>query len=198
MWYFRPLHAVAGALIKKHGTYHFLRRNCQHFAYALGKSIMSEMVIKPDCHARYRFTQEILALVNQPFTGIMDGWISPTATAVLVNVKETGKGDTWIGQVEGSEDHGMFLRTYCNIHCSSISLMSTILRQLCGTIAVTGRLPVITPRSDSNSYHHFSSICLPLYLFNLTCMYHPNDSRFTAGSKKSTQYTNNTKQSERI
>jgi hypothetical protein len=132
--------------------------------YALGKLIMSRAVIRPDCHARYRFRQEILALVNQPFTGIMDGWIFPTATTVLVNVKETGKADMWIGQVEGSEDHGMFLCTHCNVHCSSMSLTFTILRQLHGMITVTGRLPVIMPRSDSNSYPHFSSTCLPLFL----------------------------------
>ena len=139
IWCFRLLHGLACALIEKHGPYHFARRNCQHFAYALGKSIMGETVIKPDCDARYRFTQEILsflALVNKPFTGIQDGWILPRATAVLVNVKETGNADTWLGQVEGSEEHGMFLRTHCIICCSSMPLTSAILRQHRGTFVV--------------------------------------------------------------
>jgi hypothetical protein len=87
-----------------------VRRNCQHFAYALAKAIAGEVVIRPDRNARYRFTQEILALVNQPFSGTSDGWILPRASTVLVNVEETEDVDTWMGQVEGSDEYGMFRR----------------------------------------------------------------------------------------
>jgi len=70
---------------------------------------MGETAIKPVYDARYRFTNDILAL---PLTGIEAGWIFPTTTVVLVNVEETEIADTWTGQVEGSEEHGMFLRTH--------------------------------------------------------------------------------------
>ena len=115
--FFHIIHTPACALIQDHGTYNFIRCNCQDFAYALAKSILREAVIEPDCDARYCFTREILALVNQPFTGISEGWIVPTTTAILVNVKTTDKPDTWFGEVEGSEEKGLLQRMYYHVRC---------------------------------------------------------------------------------
>lgn len=58
---------------------------------------------------RYRFTQNHLKYIGT-FADARDkpGWIFPTAAKVLVNIFRTDDIDTWIGQVEGCEERGMF------------------------------------------------------------------------------------------
>jgi len=67
---------------------------------------------KPDAFARYRFRQTHLRFLST-FADVrgQPGWILPSATKILVNVKGTGDADTWRGQVEGSEECGMFFHS---------------------------------------------------------------------------------------
>lgn len=59
---------------------------------------------------RYRFTQHHLRYIGT-FADARHkpGWIFPTAAKILVNIRQTDDLDAWIGQVEGSEERGMFL-----------------------------------------------------------------------------------------
>jgi hypothetical protein len=65
-----------------------------------------------DLNPRYRFTQSHLRFLGT-FADVRDqpGWIFPTAAKILVNITQTDDMDTWSGQVEGSEERGMFLCT---------------------------------------------------------------------------------------
>ena len=74
---------------------------------------------KRDPYRRYRFKQSHLRLLatladvrEQP------GWILPTAAKILVNVTQTEELDTWSGQVEGSQECGMFLCASFSVRCS--------------------------------------------------------------------------------
>jgi hypothetical protein len=60
--------------------------------------------------SRYRFKQNHLRFLGT-FADVRDqpGWIFPTAAKILVNVAQTEITDAWKGQVEGSEERGMFL-----------------------------------------------------------------------------------------
>jgi WD40 repeat protein len=70
---------------------------------------------------RYRFTKSHLRFLGT-FTDVRDqpGWIFPTAAKVLVNIMQTDDMDTWSGQVEGSEECGMFLCTSLFVCCSCL------------------------------------------------------------------------------
>lgn len=61
-------------------------------------------------YPRYRFTQSHLKFLGT-LADLRDqpGWIFPTAAKILFNVTQTDDVDTWSGQVEGSEERGMFL-----------------------------------------------------------------------------------------
>lgn len=63
-----------------------------------------------DAQSRYRFKQSHLKFLST-FADVRErpGWILPTAAKVLVNITQTEDIDTWSGQVEGSEECGMFL-----------------------------------------------------------------------------------------
>jgi hypothetical protein len=61
---------------------------------------------------RYRFKQSHLRFLGT-FADVRDqpGWILPTAAKILVDVTQTEDTDAWSGQVEGSDERGMFLYT---------------------------------------------------------------------------------------
>lgn len=82
---------------------------------------------------RYRFKQSHLRFLGT-FADVRDqpGWILPTATKILVNVIHTEDTDAWRGQVEGSEECGMFLCT-CWPFVHSPLITSIVFRQCCGT-----------------------------------------------------------------
>jgi len=63
-----------------------------------------------DIYPRYRFTQSHLRFLGT-FADVrgQPGWIFPTEAKILVNIMQTEDMDTWSGQVEGSEERGMFL-----------------------------------------------------------------------------------------
>lgn len=61
-------------------------------------------------YPRYKFTQNHLRYIGT-FADARGkpGWIFSTAAKILVDITQTDDMDTWIGQVEGSEERGMFL-----------------------------------------------------------------------------------------
>ena len=77
-----------------------------------------------DPHPRYRFTQSHLKFLGT-LADLRDqpGWIFPTAAKILVNVTQTDDTDTWSGQVEDSEERGMFLcmplSAFCSFHSAN-------------------------------------------------------------------------------
>jgi len=70
-----------------------------------------KMTCMPDPGARYRFKQMHLRLLSTfANVRVLPGWILPTASSVLINVSPTTDAEIWRGQVEGSEECGIFLR----------------------------------------------------------------------------------------
>ena len=72
-----------------------------------------------DGYPRYRFTQNHLRFLST-FADVQGqpGWIFPTAGKIIVNITQTEDIDTWNGQVEGSEERGMFLCAHILVRCS--------------------------------------------------------------------------------
>lgn len=63
---------------------------------------------RPYYFARYRFKQEHILFLNTVDVRAREGWILPTESKVLVNVRQTEDEGKWSGQVEGSEERGIF------------------------------------------------------------------------------------------
>jgi hypothetical protein len=71
---------------------------------------------------RYRFTQNHLRYIGTfADARVKPGWIFPTGAKILVNITQTDDMDTWIGQVEGCEERGMFFCTFLFVLCSFYS-----------------------------------------------------------------------------
>lgn len=86
--------------------------NQKHFGDNTFKNIWNA---KP----RYRFTQSHLKFLGTLANiRAQPGWIFPTPAKVLVNIMQTEDMDTWSGQVEGSEECGMFLCALLFFRCS--------------------------------------------------------------------------------
>jgi hypothetical protein len=109
---------LADARIKVIGTYDVLWRNCRHFSAALAQDIIDQTILEPDIDAQYRFIRENLKFMGTFLhSGNKPGWILPTPDKILVNVSPTDVEDTWRGQVQDSEEYGMFLCMHCDGLC---------------------------------------------------------------------------------
>jgi len=102
----------ADAWIESHPTYSLRLNNCQHFARDLAEAIVDPAFgVDPNSGVRYRFKGQFIKFLGTVLSsGIKPGWIMPTKDKILVNVKETNDADTWIGQVDGTEDFGRFYK----------------------------------------------------------------------------------------
>jgi hypothetical protein len=99
------------------------------------------------------------ALGSRQDTYPQPGWILPTATKILINVTETEYEDTWTGQVEGSEEDGMFLRTPLCFRCLFDAAKPVVLRQRRGiNVTFLTGITVLIPPSCHYSKNDTSSL----------------------------------------